>query len=155
MPAGYTPPATSAEFERIKSLAGRWEGTSAESNHEGNNAAVVEYRVTSGGSAVEEKLAPGTSHEMVSMYHDVKGKLEMTHYCMLGNQPQVALKNSGANTVSLGETPSSSATLAGQMRMNSLSIEWKDENTIVQTWQGVDAEGQPMTPTVLTLKRAV
>ena len=29
----------------------------------------VSYRVTSGGSAVEEILAGGTPHEMVTMYH--------------------------------------------------------------------------------------
>ena len=48
----------------------------------------VEYRLTAGGSALVETLFPGASRgQMVSMYYDRKGKLAMTHYCMLRNQP--------------------------------------------------------------------
>ena len=75
-------PAVSKELERVKQLAGRWEGISQEEGKEAEPA-VVEYKVTSGGSAVVETLFPGTPHEMVSVYHDEHGKVAMTHYCML------------------------------------------------------------------------
>ena len=83
----------SSELERLKSLTGIWKGTSAEEDgtkHDAN----VEYSVTSNGSVVVEKLFSGTPHEMISVYHDVNGKLSMTHYCAIGNQPEMALTSS-------------------------------------------------------------
>jgi hypothetical protein len=50
---------------------------------------VVKYKLTSGGSTVEELLMPGTDHEMVTMIHPDGADLLLTHYCMLGNQPQM------------------------------------------------------------------
>ena len=152
-----TPPKTSDQLELIKSLAGQWEGISEgiskETGKEENTPAKVEYRLTSGGTAVEEKLFSGTPHEMVSMYHDIKGKLSMTHYCMLGNQPQLGLTETAPGKILLNETPASAAVLEGQMRMASLSIEWSDKDNIIQTWQGVGADGKALPPTVIKLKR--
>ncbi len=151
-PANFTPPKTSSELEEIKSLEGKWQGTAKEANGQ-DRPTTVEYRVTSGGSAVEEKLFTGTEHEMISMYHDVKGKLSMTHYCMLGNQPQLELKSSAAGKLELKESGASSALLAEQMRMGSLTLEYPDKNTLTQTWTAQDAEGKAMPPTVIQLKR--
>ncbi len=54
----YAPPAPSSpEFQRIKALAGRWQGTSV--SGERTEQAAVEYQVTSGGSAVVENFFPG------------------------------------------------------------------------------------------------
>src|SRR5689334_11531769 len=92
-------PKGSAEFERIKQLAGRWNGTA----HGDNNmpGMSVEYKVTGGGSAVEERLFPGTPHEMVSMYYDENGKLTMTHYCMIGNRPKMTLESASPTQIVL------------------------------------------------------
>jgi hypothetical protein len=76
-------------FERLKSLAGTWEGQAGDEKT-GPSATVV-YRVASGGSVVQETLFPGTPHEMISMYHLADGNLVMTHYCALGNQPRMKL----------------------------------------------------------------
>ena len=152
MPPGYTPPKSSGELESIKSLEGKWEGTSTEQGKDGTPA-VVEYRVTSGGSAVEEKLFSGTPHEMVSMYHDTAGKLSMTHYCMLGNQPELELKSSAPGKWSLEESAASSALLSGQMRMRELVIERPDPKTLIQTWTAYGADGKAMEPTVIKLRR--
>jgi hypothetical protein len=92
----------SKEFERIKSLAGHWEGTSTEADSkEAPQKAEADYRVTSGGSAVIETLFPGTPHEMVSVYHDQNGKLELTHYCMLGNHPNMQVKSASEKEIDL------------------------------------------------------
>ena len=64
---------SSAELDKVKGLDGKWAGTAKHANGKEEQVA-VEYRVTSGGSAVEEKLFPGTPHEMISMYHDRGGK---------------------------------------------------------------------------------
>jgi hypothetical protein len=82
-----------ARFERIKSLAGEWTGPGGA---EMNGAPLeVSYRVTAGGSAVEETISPGSEHEMVTMYHLDGGKLMLTHYCMVGNQPRMVAAAGG------------------------------------------------------------
>ncbi len=78
-----------AAFERLKSLAGTWQGAAGH-GAENQNASVT-YRVASGGSVVQETLFPGTPHEMISMYHLADGRLVMTHYCAMGNQPRMKL----------------------------------------------------------------
>ena len=78
-----------AAFERLKSLAGTWEGQAG--HGQPGQAATVTYRVASGGSVVEETLFPGTPHEMISMYHVVDGELVLTHYCAMANQPRMRL----------------------------------------------------------------
>jgi hypothetical protein len=84
-----------AAFERLKSLAGTWQG-SAGHGQPGQDTTVT-YRVASGGSVVQETLFPGTPHEMISMYHLADGQLVMTHYCAMGNQPRMKL-DLGAST---------------------------------------------------------
>ncbi|MBY0308272.1 MAG: hypothetical protein K2Q09_05980 [Phycisphaerales bacterium] len=50
---------------------------------------VVTYKTVSAGSAVCETIAPGTSYEMVTMYHLDGDRLTATHYCAMGNQPRM------------------------------------------------------------------
>ena len=88
----------SAEFEKIKSLAGTWEGDNVMSP---DGKMKVIYEVTSNGSAVLERLGPGTPSEMVSVYHDENGKLVMTHYCAIGNQPKLKLAASSADKITM------------------------------------------------------
>jgi hypothetical protein len=78
-----------AAFERLKSLAGEWQGTAETAS---GPPASARYEVGSGGTIVRELLFPGTEHEMMSVYHLVDGQLVVTHYCMLGNQPRMRLK---------------------------------------------------------------
>jgi hypothetical protein len=78
-----------AAFERLKSLAGTWEGQAGDDRT--RPPATVVYRVASGGSVLQETLFPGTPHEMISMYHLADGNLVLTHYCALANQPRMKL----------------------------------------------------------------
>jgi hypothetical protein len=88
--AGPSAPAGSgaAAFERLKALAGAWEGTVATRD---GPPAQVRFEVISGGSAVMETLFPGAGNEMRSVYHLDRGALVMTHYCAAGNQPRMRL----------------------------------------------------------------
>jgi hypothetical protein len=93
LPAGAAEPpaATRAAFDRLKALDGAWEG-------EAKGAPVeVTYRLASNGSVVFEDLFPGTSHEMISMYHLDGANLVMTHYCAMGNQPRMRLSAEGSS----------------------------------------------------------
>lgn len=71
-------------FERLKSLAGEWEGK----NREGQPARAT-YEVTANGSAVVETLSAGEMHSMITVYHRDGDRLMMTHYCGAGNQPRM------------------------------------------------------------------
>ena len=99
----------SPEFERLKALAGRWEsempmpgGGGSEGNKGAMNKVATEYRVAANGSVIVERNFPDTPKEMISVYHDRGGKLWMTHYCALGNQPQMSLTGSTDGVLTLG-----------------------------------------------------
>lgn len=80
VPAVKTNPA----FEGLKSLAGAWEGQSS------NGAtATVEYQIVSNGSAIMERLHPHDELEMITMYSADGQRVSATHYCNVGNQPQM------------------------------------------------------------------
>jgi hypothetical protein len=75
-------------FASLKKLQGEWRGPAMMKGMPPSHSI---YRVTAGGSAVQETIFPGTKMEMLSVYHMDKGNLRMTHYCALGNQPHVKL----------------------------------------------------------------
>ena len=74
-------------FEFLAALAGNWiaEAGSAEMPA----SARFEFRLTAGGTVVEEREMIGTPMEMVTLYHMDGADLVATHYCALGNQPRM------------------------------------------------------------------
>lgn len=88
LPEVVVTPASAAtaerQFEMLKALAGTWVSSGAEGSVPD---AEIRYEITSAGHAVVETIFPGAEHEMVSVYHLDSGKLVMTHYCAMGNQP--------------------------------------------------------------------
>lgn len=86
--AGEAAPDGKAAFERLKTLAGDWEGHIEKPD---GPPGMASYRVASGGSVVMETLFPGSDHEMISMYYLDGGRLVMTHYCAMANQPRMRL----------------------------------------------------------------
>jgi hypothetical protein len=140
-PAPYT---SSKEFERMKLLVGQWEGTS-DMGKEGEKVR-VEYRLTAGGSALVETLFPGSGEEMVSVYYDQKGKLAMTHYCMLRNQPHMTLRNADAQSIHLVfASKGNEINPRKEKHMHAVRIVFTDNDHITQNWtlfeKGKDAGG--------------
>ncbi len=77
-------------FEQMKSLAGEWVGKDPTGmDKSGKEIVLLRYRVTAGGSALEETEFPGTPHEMMTVFHLDGDHLMLTHYCHLGNQPRM------------------------------------------------------------------
>jgi hypothetical protein len=74
-------------FEALKKLAGDWVKVGKDGKP--TDQVVSSIRVTSGGSAIQETLFPGSDKEMVTMYTLDGADLILTHYCMLGNQPRL------------------------------------------------------------------
>ena len=79
---------SAAAFASLKKLQGEWRGPAMQ---KGMPPAHSIFRVTAAGSAVQETNLPGSKMEMLSIYHMDKGRLLMTHYCALGNQPRMKL----------------------------------------------------------------
>jgi hypothetical protein len=143
----------SEAFQRIKTLAGVWEGTHAMGKDEKEEKVKVEYHVTSGGNAVVEKLFADTPHEMVSVYHDNKnGQLAMTHYCMLPNRPEMILTSADQNSLNMTLAENSDIDVAKETHMHSLTISFLDPNHITQKWTGFEG-GKEKESTIVELSR--
>jgi hypothetical protein len=77
-------------FERLKTLAGEWDGTFEWSGgRTGSGNLRVTYSLTGGGSAVVETLVMGGLPTMTTVYHLDGNDLRMTHYCAARNQPRL------------------------------------------------------------------
>ena len=140
----------SPELQRIKSLSGKWTGTT--DMGKGKEQISVEYKVTSNGSAVVETLFPDTPHEMVSVYYDIDGRLAMTHYCSIGNQPQMVLNSSTGNTLDLEFAGGNSIDPSKDTHMHSLSIAFISDDSISETWTSYMA-GSANEPHVFSFHR--
>jgi hypothetical protein len=144
-----------SRFERIKSLAGDWTGPGpAEMN---GGSMDVRYRVTAGGNAVEETIMPGTDHEMVTMYHLDEDKLELTHYCVIGNQPRMVAASEGATggeietiRFEFAGASNMASPEAGHMHQMEMTIEGKDH--LKTHWTFFDG-GKPSHEASFDLKR--
>ena len=76
-------------MDRLATLQGDWimlDENGAETDMIGST-----FRLTAGGSALVEVMAPGSpdGYEMVNMYHADGNRVLMTHYCAAGNQPRM------------------------------------------------------------------
>ena len=80
------PDAGSTAFDKLKSLAGEWEGKANEAGHD--MATTTSFRMVSDNSAILNVLGAGTPHEMVTMFHMDGKDLLGTHYCAAHNQPR-------------------------------------------------------------------
>lgn len=82
-PAPATP-ATKA-FDRLKSLAGNWQGKGGEMECR------LTYEVVANGSCVMEtcEMSGHPEGKMITMYHMDGDHLMLTHYCMARNQPRM------------------------------------------------------------------
>jgi len=70
-------------FDKLKTLAGRWEATSEKGK------ATTTFQLVSGGTAPLERTDMPGEKEMISVYHLDGNRLILTHYCEVGNQPRM------------------------------------------------------------------
>lgn len=152
MPDYMKPYTGSAEFEQIKSLAGTWSGTGV--MHGKEEPVTVVYETSAGGSVVIERSFPGTPAEMITLYSERDGQIVMTHYCMLKNQPELALKSSNGGVLEFDLIGGSNMDASKDMHMHSLKLTIKDDNTIVQEWTPYMGGEAQKDPTTITLTRA-
>ena len=119
----------------MKQLVGKWSGMTI---HPGPNqkpeAISVQFKLTAAGSAIEETLMQGTPHEMVDMYHDENGRLAMTHYCALGNQPHMVLRQAGPHSISFEMGPTPGINPGKDQHMHMLMLAFPDADHLTENW---------------------
>jgi hypothetical protein len=145
-PAAKTP---TAEFERMKSLVGSWTGKT--DMGKGPEEITIQYRLIAAGSVLEERCMVGTPNEMVTMYYDKGGKLAATHYCMLGNRPEMALKSSDAKSITFDLDASCCAfDTKKESHMAGMTIRFDGSDTITTSCKAImDGKAMPEHATVL------
>jgi hypothetical protein len=138
----------SPEFERMKTLVGTWAGKP--DMGQGPVDMTIQYRLLAGGSVLEERVAMGTPMEMVTMYFDKAGKLAMTHYCVMGNRPEMALKASDAKSITFDLDAACCAfDPKKESHMSGVTIEFKDADTIASSCKAtIDGKQVPEHSTV-------
>ena len=125
--------ANSPELEFMKSLEGRWEGSTTP----GDPEAVVTYTVTSRGTTVVEMLFPGTNREMMTVYHDDEnGELVMTHYCNAGNQPFLSLVESSEDQLHFELSPNDRAIdVENEWHAHGLTLTVGEDGSLSHEWR--------------------
>jgi len=122
----------SAEFEKLKSLAGTWQAKT--DMGQGPMTVTTNYRVISGGSAVEERMFPDTPKEMVTLYHEKNGKVVLTHYCMLCNRPSMTLVSSDDKSLTFDLAKDSEIKADTEKHMHSAVFTFVDADHLTQNW---------------------
>ena len=141
----------SKAFQQMKQLAGSWSGTI--DMGKGPQKIDAKYHVTSSGSALVETVFAGTPHEMVTVYYDdKKGRLRMTHYCGLNNQPQMILVANKDKRLKFDLDPKSSLNSSTDEHMHSLNIVFVAKDKVRQEWTQF-ANGKKEDVTVISFER--
>ena len=127
------PNISSPELNRIKALAGRWTSTTSMFGKK-DEKVFTEYKITAGGSAVEETIFPATPNEMVSVYYDDdQGKLAMTHYCMMRNRPYFSMVESDKDKIKMDVTKVEGLKSKDDPSMGAITLFFEDKDHFTTT----------------------
>jgi hypothetical protein len=77
-------------FTQLQTLVGNWEGKT-----EAGRVLKVNYRLVAKNTVLVETWTLGPQRETLTLYHMDNDALIATHYCALGNQPRLRLKEGG------------------------------------------------------------
>ncbi|MGD1101467.1 MAG: hypothetical protein ABSA59_05315 [Terriglobia bacterium] len=119
------------EFDKIKSLAGNWQGKASD-----GSPVHINYKLVSGGTAVMESIEAGSEPQMVTLYYLDGDHLMMTHFCTANNQPRLRADASTSSPRAIKFTFVDATNLSGPDagHMHAHSIIWKDADHVTQHW---------------------
>ena len=120
-----------AAFERIKGLAGTWEG-----KDEHGMVSQTSLSVAAAGTAVIEKLEPHGMEEMVTLYSVDGDGVALVHFCPTNNQPRMRAVPASENVSELVFAFQGAGNLATEKtgHQNQLAIRFEDANHFTETW---------------------
>ena len=120
------------EFDRMKTLTGTWKGKDPQ-----GKPVDVAYKVVSEGMAIMETLGVEDHAEnMVTMYHLDHGRLMLTHYCSMGNQPrlQYDAAKSSDSTLVFTFRDATNMESKDEAHIHGLTIIFRDKTHFAQEW---------------------
>ena len=126
--AAFAASAAQKSFDELKALDGAWEGTV-----KNGQPVEVDYRVTSGGSALMSEIKG--KDDMITMFHLDGDRLLMTHYCSDGNQPRmVASASPDGKTFTFSFLDATNLATPVAEHMHRLVISMPDANHHIEEW---------------------
>jgi hypothetical protein len=117
-----------AGWEKLKSLAGDWEGM------EGDKPFHASYKVVSSGTAVMETLDGPDAMQMITVYTPDGNKLLMTHYCSMGNQPRMRSKGLERGKLAFHYVDAANLKSRDEMHMTGLVLTFLDADHLQAEW---------------------
>ena len=123
-------------FEAMKTLTGAWQGTTAK-----GEPVEVDYRLTSGGVLMSEIQSHMKDHseDMISMIHMDGGRLLLTHYCAMGNQPRLTATTSpDGKTITFNFLDATNLASPDAGHMQSVIFTFIDANHHTEEWHFAD-----------------
>jgi len=140
------------EFKMIQDLKGTWKSPAGKKKEE---QVTVTYEISPNGNTVVEKLFAGTKHEMVSVYHSNEGKLALSHYCSLGNKPELNYKGLGSDKKSMAFEMEGVQGISDikQPHIHGLTLKFIGKDEIEHEWTSFKDGKKEEKPTIFRLKR--
>jgi len=129
--AGLAASKAQPEFDKIKSLAGDWQGKASD-----GKPVHINYKVVSAGTAVMESIQETSVSQMVTMYYLDGDSLMMTHFCAANNQPRMRAdaSTSGTSTIKFNFVDATNLSGPDAGHMHALLLTWKDASHFTQQW---------------------
>ena len=139
--SGSSGPDAARQLDQVKSMAGTW--YLADASEEDAPTAI--YRVVANETAVEERLFPGQAKEMITMYFIDDGRLTLTHFCALGNQPTMAAVAGDDDEINFEFVAITDLDSPASQHMHEHTLEFhEDPDRVDSTWilwnDGMEAE---------------
>ncbi|MEO8225328.1 MAG: hypothetical protein ABI661_11035 [Gammaproteobacteria bacterium] len=148
------PPSTSAvdsaEFARLKTLAGTW--VLADEAGQPTTTVASIFEVVAMGHSIRETMFPGSTEEMVNMYYRNGPATEMVHYCAAGNQPRLRINAAAPDQLLLTFIDATNLNSPDAEHMRSATYTWEGVNRLHTEWQSWK-DGKPSDLKVFTLIR--
>ena len=133
------------KLDMIKKLAGDWVEVGEDGMPTGK--IITSFRLTAGGTAVEETLFAGTDLEMITLYYVDGDDLVLTHYCVNGNQPHMKAEAKKGATIVFKCAGGTNMKSEDDKHMHSAKITWRDDDHIRSEWKEITAGENSYTAT--------
>jgi hypothetical protein len=119
---------SNAAWEKLKTLAGEWDGT------EDGKPFHVSYKVVSNGTALMETMNGPDAMEMVTVYHPDGASILMTHYCSMGNEPRMRAKSLTNGKLVFRYVDAANVKSPEDPRMSGLVLTFTDADHLGADW---------------------
>jgi hypothetical protein len=120
-----------AAFEKLRSLAGEWEG-----KDEHSMPAKTNFQVLASRTAVMETLSPSGMEAMVTLYSMDDDGIALVHYCPTNNQPRMRVVPPSGDVKELSFDYQGAGNLKSPSagHQHHLILRFEDNNHITEMW---------------------